>query len=157
MDRKMLLNIPPCKAPKSNSTKSVIAVSQILVDERIEESNITEVDLYRSNKLRARWFGIKNDSEYAIYIIGQGWKAVKLINAARIIQGKRPLKGEEIYFYGSEFKWDSKDDEARVYGELNSSIGSFEYNVSRSKREDAYKRKVKSVDELMSTIPTVQE
>ena len=157
MKRRELLNITPCQEPERDSSGDVIATSQIIIDESSEGKNITEVDLWWFGKLKARWFAVKKEDKYAVYIFGEGWKNVKLENAARIVQGKDPLVGCEGYYCSAQYEWNTKEEEKRVRVELGTSVDYFEQRISQNKKARAYQRKVKRIEDLISSFPTVPD
>ena len=154
MKRKELLNIEPCHEPESDSSERVIATSQIIIDESSEGENITEIDLWWLGQLKARWFGVRTADKYDVYIVGAGWKKVKLENAARIIQEKDPLTGADFY-YSEEYDWDTKEDEKRVHAEIGTYVDFFEQRISSDKRARAHRRKKQKVGDLIRSFPTI--
>lgn len=155
MKKKELLELMPCREPEQDTSNQVVATSQIIIDDSSEGKNITEVDLWWHGELKARWFAVEKEDKYAVYVLGAGWKDMKLTNVARVIQGKEVLRGDECYYYGTCYNWDSKEDEKRVFGELGIGINSFESEISREKRWTAHQRKVQRVNDMIASIPTV--
>ena len=157
MNKKELLAFSSCREPEMDSRNGIIATSQIIIDESSEGKNIVEVDLWWFGSLKARWFGIKKEDKYAVYIPGTGWKNIKLSNTARIIQGKEPERGEGYYYCSEEYDWDSEEDEKRVRKELGTSVDRFESQIDWEKRRKAHERKMERVNDLIASIPAVPD
>ena len=157
MKKKGLLDLPPCHEPENDSEDGVVAVSQIHMDESSDGKTITEIDIWYRNELRVRWFGIYKDDEYASFIVGEGWRNVQLDKAVRIIRGESPLSSG-IYCRDQEYDWDTEEDKKNALNELKTSqVEYFETSCTREKRYAAHLRKVRRVEELMASVPTVPD
>lgn len=157
MNKKVLLTYEPAAAPKTPGN-GIKVVSQIIRDESSGENDIVEVDLYEARVLKARWFGSKEEKDCCAYIIGSGWKRVRIENIARVIQGKVPYKGNEFWYELGCLDWDSKKDEARVEKTLGTKIHWFESYIWSERRKSALDRKAERINNLIrKEIPLVPD
>lgn len=157
MNKRTLLTYEPAAAPKEPSN-GIRAVSQIIRDESGEGNDIVEVDLYAKGVLKARWFGSEEEYDCCAYIIGSGWRRIRIENIIRVIQGKVPYKGNEFWYECGGLKWATNKDEARVTKALGETIRWFETKIWSERRNMALNRKAERINNMMiNEIPLVPD
>ena len=151
MKRTKLLRCFPCTVPEKRDSENVIAASQIL---EVDGEQAVEISLFVKGELKARYFA--DEETYSTWA-NDMWTSCKFGNVLRICEGQPVLKND--YFYWKpKMEWASKEDEHRVYDFLDTySIDSYETVVSSTKREKAYFRKQRRIDEMMAEVPCVPE
>ena len=157
MNKRLLLTYEPAAAPKTPGN-GIKAVSQIIRDESSKGNDIVEMDLYEAGVLKARWFGSEEENDCCAYIIGAGWKRLKIKNIIQVIKGKDTLKGNNYWYEGENLKWDTREDKDRVEKALEKTITYFEDCIWSDRRCMALNRKAERINKMMITeIPLVPE
>lgn len=157
MNKKMLLAYEPAAAPKKSSD-GIKAVSQIIRDECGEGDDTVEVDLYEDGVLKARWFGSKEENDCCAYVIGSGWKRMKMENIIRVVQGKSIYRGADFWYLCDDLEWASNNDKDRVMKTLRETIRSFESYIWSKRRSMTISRKVERINNMMTKeIPMVPD
>ncbi len=151
MKRTKLLRCFPCAIPEKRDSDSVIAVSQIL---EVDGEQVVEISLFVERELKARYFA---DKENHSTWVNNSWTSCKFGNVLRLCKNQPVLKNDYFYWEPT-MEWASKEDEHRVYDFLDTySIDSYETVVSSTKREKAYFRKQRRINEMMAEVPCVPE
>ena len=151
MKRTKFLHCPPCAALENVDSKVITAVSQIL---EVDGEQAVEISLFLEGRLKARYFADKET--YSTWVNGT-WTGCKFGNILRICEDQPALKND-YYYCEPKMEWASEEDKHRVYDFLDTySIDSYETGVSSTKRERAYFRKQRKVDEMMAEVPCVPE
>lgn len=153
MKRKELSDTTPCSPPAGDFGQQIVAVSQILT---VSGKETAEIDLYQGGKLMARYFADEEQRTFCVWLAGDGWKKIKLNNAARLAQGMDAVHGWDCGI--SEYTWASKKDRERATDYLHDfSVESWEEEVSGEYRQNAEIRKLKRIKEKMDRLPGVPE
>lgn len=151
MKRTKFLKCSPCPTPETADFETIIAASQIL---EADGEQAVEISLFADGELKARYFA--DEKNHSTWVNGR-WTDCKLGNVLRICRGEPVLKND-YYYYEPEMKWTSNEDRDRVLDFLDTySIESYETTVSSTKRENAYTRKRKRIDDMMAEVPCVPD
>lgn len=151
MKRTKFLHCLPCAAPENADSEVITAVSQIL---EADGEQAAEISLFLEGKLKARYFADKET--YSTWVNGT-WTGCKFGNVLRICVDQPVLKND-YYYCEPKMEWASEEDRHRVYDFLDTySIDSYETVVSSTKRENAYIRKQRRINEMMAEVPCVPE
>ena len=144
--------IPPCEAPKQNSTE-VLAVSQIA---EVSGKRILNIDLFYMGQRRGRYFADKEKQTHAANVDGK-WYSCMMNNVARVCKGLDTVKGDYCY-YVDDWKFSTEEDKqiALEYLEVRC-FEYFESRVNQVKYERAYQRKRQKIDAEMDKIPCVPD
>lgn len=157
MNKKMLLTYEPAAAPKKPSD-GIKAVSQIIRDESGEGDDIVEVDLYEAGVIKARWFGSKGENDCCAYVIGSGWKRMRMENIIQVVKGEGIYGGADFWYICKDLDWASNKDRDLVMKALGETIRSFESYIWRERRNMAIDRKIERINNMFTKeIPLVPD
>lgn len=153
MKRKELLSTVPCSPPADNFGMRIVAVSRILT---VNGKETAEIDLYQGKELKARYFADEEQRASCVWLAGDGWRKIKLNNAARMVQEMDVVHGWD---YGCrDYTWASPEDRERAADYLNSiSVESWEEEISSEYRQNAECRKLERIQEKMNRLPGVPD